>query len=182
MTANLIARHSRQALTLSIGADGAPRSEYEHFESSGLDSADAYLAEYGYRRVGEWTQDRLYDGVHAAVVVKEHNIRPWNDLGEFKHGQRVQIQDRDREPLYYPYATVVQYESKSSSIDGRYLVRYEGNGCEVWVNEYNVLSPQSDSDRAVQLAKRIWPLLNAGNADASKALSALVTMAGGPDE
>jgi hypothetical protein len=69
----------------------------------------------------------------------------------FKPGDRVQIQDRDRDPAKYEYATVVAVEDRSGPIPDRgvawsekpgYVIRYDGNGCEVWVREWDVLAPR----------------------------------------
>jgi len=104
-------------------------------------------------------------------------------MTEFQPGDRVQIQDRDREPLYYPYATVIKAQMRgqahfTDSTEPGYLLRYDEGG-EGWYRERDVLTPQADSDRATQLAKRIWPHLGLRHEDAQEALSALVDMAGG---
>lgn len=58
-------------------------------------------------------------------------------------GDRVQIQDRDRAPEAYPFATIVRAETKPGA--GGYdrpgwIVRYP-HGDEVWVRDYDVLAP-----------------------------------------
>lgn len=65
----------------------------------------------------------------------------------FKPGSRVQIQDRDREPANYSYATIVRACARADFFGGGfmagdpitgYVVRYD-NGCEVWHAEYDVV-------------------------------------------
>jgi hypothetical protein len=77
---------------------------------------------------------------------------------EFAPGDRVQIQDRDRDSVYYPDATVVRAGEIhfDESTEHGYLVRYD-NGSEVWVHPYDVLAPMTDRTRAMLLAKRIRP-------------------------
>jgi hypothetical protein len=60
-----------------------------------------------------------------------------------KPGTRVQIQDRDREPGDYPYATIIRAAARGSiqfsdDPESGYLVRYD-NGSQVWKREYDVL-------------------------------------------
>lgn len=65
----------------------------------------------------------------------------------FRPGTRVQIQDRDRTPAEYPYATVLRACTRAEFFGGGFhsndpiaghVVRYD-NGDEVWHPEYSTL-------------------------------------------
>lgn len=75
---------------------------------------------------------------------------------EFKPGQRIEIQERDRDPDRYPQATVVRAETHgqffgSYSLEPGYIVRYD-NGSEVWRREHDVLAMRSPDSRLVDAA------------------------------
>lgn len=81
---------------------------------------------------------------------------------EFKPGQRVEIQDRDRDPDRYPQATIVRAATRQEMFgnhdifgdqrhDRGYVVRHD-DGREEWAQEYNVLAMRNLDSRIVAAA------------------------------